>query len=461
MHRIFSGSFCIHRRLHLLLALACLVFSTSCLFSASPPEGGVGAPTMLSYSQNPVIYTQGVAIATNIPSNSGGAITSYSVEPTLPLGLNLDKNTGVISGTPTSTSEATSYAITGQNSAGSTSVQVSISVVAPCSVTQRESELDSALASANSEVDFSFSVERADGRRYTYNRGTSTLQSSYESASSSKLITAVIILRLVDQGYLKLSDRPQDRIGSWPIGSADPLYNMTLTQLLSFTSGLTQEPLCLNLAGASFENCVNNIANANAGYGIVPGQQFYYSGTHLQVAGLMAVKARGVNSWQDVFSEFKNQTGLFSNSSYDLPSSTNPRLAGGMHWNGDDYLAFLKAFIKTGTLLSPTLQAQVLSDQTADVSIVNSPTKIPIPGGLGEDWHYGFGLWHECQSSVYNCIPGTRMSSPGAYGAYPYWDREKGYFGMVARQGSLGTYANGVNIERSVRSKVEAWVSCH
>ena len=331
------------------------------------------------------------------------------------------------------------------------------SSVSSCSVTDLEADMDAVLATVVTDTDFSFAVERADGRRYVYNRGTSTLQTSYESASTSKLVSAVVILRLVDQGYLSLSDRPQDYLAGWPIGAGDSLYSMTLARLLSFTSGLTAEPGCLNVGIANFENCVISIASTNAGNGITPGQEFYYASTHLQVAGLMAVKARGVASWQDVFNEFKTQTGLFPNpsSTYDLPSSGNPRLAGGMHWTGEEYLDFLKA-LKGGSLLNAATMNQLLTDQTATAAIVYSPALL----GLGEDWHYGFGSWHECQSPIFNCIAGARISSPGAYGAYPYWDREKNYVGIVARQGLLGTFPDGVALERSVRSSVEQWVSC-
>ena len=93
---------------------------------------------------------------------------------------------------------------------------------------------------------------------------------------------------------------------------------------------------------------------------------------------------------------------------------------------------------------------------TAAAAMVYSPAV----AGLGEDWHYGFGLWHECQSATYNCAAGSRISSPGAYGAYPFWDRSKGYFGIVARQGTLGTFPNGVAIERAVRPKAEEWAAC-
>ena len=326
-----------------------------------------------------------------------------------------------------------------------------------CSVRDLEATLDTQLRQAASAVDFSFSVERPGGRRYNFNRGTSSLQTSYESASTSKLVTAVIILRLVEQGYLGLTDRPQDRIPTWPIRRTNPLYNMSLAQLLSFTSGLTDGPLCLDLGNANFENCVISTANANAGNGNTPGQEFFYANPHLQVAGLMAIKARGVASWQEVFAEFKTQTGLFATAAYDLPSASNPRLAGGMHWTGEEYMAFLRA-LKRGGLLNPTSMRQLLTDHTATATMVNSP----IRAGLREDWHYGFGLWHECRSTTFNCNAATtRVSTPGAYGAYPFWDRSKNYFGIVAMQGPLGgSGMDGINLERSVRATVERWVAC-
>lgn len=45
-------------------------------------------------------------------TNTGGAVTQYSITPTLPTGLSFDATTGLISGTPTVTSAATDYTIT-------------------------------------------------------------------------------------------------------------------------------------------------------------------------------------------------------------------------------------------------------------------------------------------------------------------------------------------------------------
>lgn len=268
------------------------------------------------------------------------------------------------------------------------------------------------------------------------------------------MVSGVIILRAVDNGFLALTNKPQDLITTapiWPIVNTDPLYSITLSHLLSFTSGLTTEPACQNLGAANFFNCINSIATANAGGIVIPGNEFNYGSNHLQVAGLMAIKAKAMTTWQDIFSEFKTATGLFTNSSYNLPSSTNPRLAGGMHWTANEYIGF-------GQLLSSSMMTTYLQDQTASATMAYSPIK---SSSLNEEWHYGFGYWHECQNSVWNCTAATRISSPGAYGAYPFWDRGYSYFGIVARQSpTTGTFPYGVSIERSVRSLSQQWANC-
>jgi len=86
------------------------------------------APTSLSYSSNPAIYTKGTAITQNIPTSSGGAVAFYSATPALPGGLTLDSTTGVISGTPTTVTSLASYTIRATNTNGSTTASVSITV---------------------------------------------------------------------------------------------------------------------------------------------------------------------------------------------------------------------------------------------------------------------------------------------------------------------------------------------
>jgi subtilisin-like proprotein convertase family protein len=88
-------------------------------------------PSSLSYSSNPVTYTNGTAITANTPTSSGGVGVSYAVSPALPAGLTLNTSNGVISGTPSAVTATTSYTITATNSGGSTTASVSIAVVSP------------------------------------------------------------------------------------------------------------------------------------------------------------------------------------------------------------------------------------------------------------------------------------------------------------------------------------------
>lgn len=326
----------------------------------------------------------------------------------------------------------------------------------PEGINSIEQELDRVLAKIVTDTDFSFYIEGNQGSAYLFNRGRSTLNTSYKSASTAKWVTAVIILRLVDQGYLSLTNKPQDFINNWPISKDDSLYGITLAHLLSFTSGLANNNNCINFGISDFATCVNKIGQDNKGSGRVPGSEFYYGNSHLQVAGLMAIKARGFNDWQEIFAEFQNQTGLFTNSQYDLPSTTNPRLAGGMHWTGNDYLAFIRAF-KNGSLLSSELQMKTEHDQIASASIGYSPAI----EGLNEDWHYGYGLWIECSANPYNCSEVTLLSCPGAYGAYPFMNRQDNYFGIIARQGNLGTFPRGKEIFNSVADLIKKWGLCN
>ena len=85
------------------------------------------APTNLEYSTPNVLF-KGVLITPLTSSNSGGAIVSYAISPTLPAGLSFNTTTGTITGRPTVPSASTNYTITGTNSGGTVSKIISILV---------------------------------------------------------------------------------------------------------------------------------------------------------------------------------------------------------------------------------------------------------------------------------------------------------------------------------------------
>ncbi|MEP6793992.1 MAG: hypothetical protein ABJB16_06680, partial [Saprospiraceae bacterium] len=85
-------------------------------------------PTVLTYSSNPAIYCQDVAITNNIPTVNGDPTFIYSVTPSLPPGLTLNTTTGVISGTPTMGTAMATYTVMAMNACGNTTAGVVITV---------------------------------------------------------------------------------------------------------------------------------------------------------------------------------------------------------------------------------------------------------------------------------------------------------------------------------------------
>jgi hypothetical protein len=124
-----------------------------------------------------------------------------------------------------------------------------------------------------------------------------------------------------------------------------------------------------------------------------------------------------------------------------------------MHWTGQEYLDFLRALAK-GQLLGASLQAQLLSNQRGNATVLYSPAV----AGFGVDWPYGLGNWQECVGSA---CTASRYSSPGAYGAYPVMDIGKGYIAMLARQGALGTFVEGKKQMDALTPAINAWASCN
>lgn len=311
-------------------------------------------------------------------------------------------------------------------------------------------------ASVTSVTSFTLVLETFGGHRFVYTHGDSSPDTSYESASTSKWVAAAVILDLVDRGLIALDDEPSDYLSYWTTTAHAP--GVTLAQLLSFTSGFSQEPLCFNLPDADFAVCVQRAYELNVDQAAAPGSQFDYSSTHLQVAGMMAVNATGSAGFSELFAAWQNRTGLFPSGAFDLPSTSNPRLAGGMHWTANDYMEFLRA-IASGELLEASTREAMLANQRGGATVVGSPTL----DALDQDWAYGFGNWLECPTAhgadSYDCGVGHRNSSPGAYGAYPFIDWDGRYFGMLARQGPLGTFREGDALYQTVAEDITSWAN--
>ena len=85
-------------------------------------------PSQVTYNTNTFVETVGTAMTAETPTTNGGAVTSWEIHPSLPNGLSIDSSTGEISGTPTAVAPFTTYTVYANNTGGSATATVDITV---------------------------------------------------------------------------------------------------------------------------------------------------------------------------------------------------------------------------------------------------------------------------------------------------------------------------------------------
>lgn len=294
-------------------------------------------------------------------------------------------------------------------------------------------------------------VGDAEGILWQAEKGRFDADAAVPVASASKLLAAIVIFRLVERGEMSLDDRPQDYLDDWPSDPADPRSDITLEMLLSFTSGLwgeRGEVGCLARRFVLLDECVREIRDAGLGH--APGDAFAYGPNHLQVAAAMAEAASGKRWYELVESELVVPLGLGS-TDFGGRMVTNPRIAGGAQSSARDYGRVLQALL-AGDLIADL--ESFIAPRTAALAKLATPDAAIASG----DWAYALGNWRECDFPDYvrDCADARIFSSAGAFGWMPWIDLEHGYWGLVARQGSMGSSEASTALEQRVQPLIEA-----
>lgn len=274
-------------------------------------------------------------------------------------------------------------------------------------------------------------VGTAGHETYRAQAGAIDFDTRVPMASASKWVSAVVFMKLVEEGRLAL-DRPlSSHLPSLPEHWAPA----TLRQLLSFTAGVGE--------GHAFENSpATPYADVYAGLigkppHAAPGIEFTYGGITMQIAGYLAEQVSG-HSWSELFEAHVARPAGLRSSVYGHPiwsgageSLPSPNIAAGLHSSADDYFRFLTRLSEDAqpTLLSVSSLAEMEADHTSGL-----PQNYRPPAVLDE-WSYGLGLWCERRSGR-SC---ESVSSAGSYGTYPWIDRRTGRFGVLVTVGEAPT----------------------
>jgi len=293
------------------------------------------------------------------------------------------------------------------------------------------------------------------GRLFMHATGTSTDTTVMRSGSAIKWVTAGLILRLIEQGKLALSDTPQQYLDWWSDDPTDPRSQVTIEQLLSFTSGFRGTPI-----GASSPDCISDGADTIEGcareihdmwFFDPPGTTFWYGPSHMQILGAIAQAATG-QAWAELFEQTLGAPLSMVTTTYTMPSPDNPRLAGGAQFTASDLEAFLAAMLDRSLL--PTTWASMVEDQTPADTVEIGFTPIDESRYA---WHYGLGVWRECPAPVWQseCDSPKVLSTTGAFGFHGWIDVDRGYYGILATDIGFGGADAVIDFAQQIRPRIE------
>lgn len=313
---------------------------------------------------------------------------------------------------------------------------------------------------ASALTDFTLIVGDVNGPVFTYTKGDSAADRPYWSASAAKWVTAALVADIIDEGALQLSTRPSEVLPWWTDDALDPRSEITLAQLLAFTSGFSGtvfEPECILDGSTQVEPCAQEIYAEGLQY--EPGTTFHYGPKHMQIAAAM-VEQIEQSTYTEVFrARIGDVLGLREIVAFDRPSTTNPRASAGMTVTGEDYGEFLRALLDDALFDADSIGFDL--DRTPDgVTLAYSP----VAELQGQEWHYALGHWIECTAPFDEaCADDPVLSSPGGAGFHPWMVPSKGYWGVLAREGPLGGNPpqshQSIVLVQSVRDDIEAALS--
>jgi serine-type D-Ala-D-Ala carboxypeptidase/endopeptidase len=136
--------------------------------------------------------------------------------------------------------------------------------------------------------------------------------------------------------------------------------------------------------------------------------------------------------------------------------TTNPLVAGGIRATMNEYARILALDFNRGVHQGDRLIADALftaqsTEPYPNAVIGNSPFV-----NAGFNFHYGLAAWLECPPPATNCAV---LSSPGAFGFTPWFDRDAGYYailGMEVTESQSGVVAFAVNLAQDLKPLIRA-----
>jgi CubicO group peptidase (beta-lactamase class C family) len=338
------------------------------------------------------------------------------------------------------------------------------------------------LINNNSAIaDMTLEVGDDTGTLLVVEKGNINRSSVVSLDSVTKWVSGSVIMTMVEQGKLSLSDTPETYIPFWTSDSSDARSQMTLAQLLNFTAGFPWTPAdslshptdpqgCFYSATVTFDQCIQEYYAASASVLQTPvGSTYTYGAAPLQTAGAMALfqnfstDTGGSQDWDTLFrQQVADPIGLPSSVQYSKVNAiNNVPIADGLNMSADQMAVFSKAAL-TGNGDATFLAALKAMDYDAwDLATPTVSTVFysPVFASIHEDWHYGRAVWLACHKAQWDdsCAQHHSVYAAGAQGFTTWINRDHNYWAVLSMQQGLdnsGVVSNALQLAEQLESAI-------
>lgn len=280
-------------------------------------------------------------------------------------------------------------------------------------------------------------------------------------ASCSKWLSGAVVLILAERGYFALDDRVGLHLPELDIvQKGDP----TIRQCFAMTSGfyLSNPDYEIDRTLTLAESV--DLIVANTPILFPPGTKLAYDGDGMQIVGRICELVTG-KAWTTLAEELLFEPLGMSSASYDF-FDRNPAIAGGVRCTANDYMKFLRMLLRNGIAPDGTI---VMSSRSVETFFANQTWGLPEHASpwppsdhnvYGRRADYGMGSWILAQP--HEGAPVEEVCSPGAFGSFPWVDRQRGLAGILftlklnTSPGFSPTQDNNLHVLELLRAELDA-----
>jgi CubicO group peptidase (beta-lactamase class C family) len=249
-------------------------------------------------------------------------------------------------------------------------------------------------------------------------------------ASSSKWLTAALLMTYIDENKLRLTDS----VGKYlPVMTKYGKGGIKVWQCLNHTTGIKS---------GGFRDMLSGMKNTESMFASIekiamspmegtPGKYFHYSNTGLQIIAAIIEKV----SEKDFETAFKERIAdPLEMKNTDFGKSGVPLAAGGAYSTPEDYMNFLIMLLQEGEFKGKRIISKALVNEMQKNRSARDVERAYAPEEAGT-WGYGFGAWimdsplaiSEKKDAMPVSKRGAAITSPGLFGSFPWIDNDKQY----------------------------------